>query len=83
VINQAICAIAEKNVPEFSASTGRFEVDLGEQDTYADAVIPFGDRELHMEFHHLSDAHCKAASIAAYIMKKLRVYSNHYNITPR
>ncbi|MES9553254.1 MULTISPECIES: hypothetical protein [unclassified Streptomyces] len=83
VINQAICAIAEKNVPAFSASTGRFEVDLGEQDTYADAVIPFGERELHMEFHHLSDAHCKAASIAAYIMKKLRVYSNHYNITPR
>ncbi|MFF0432367.1 hypothetical protein ACFYU9_09125 [Streptomyces sp. NPDC004327] len=83
VINQSICALAEKNVPEFAASSGRFEVDLGDQDTYADAVILLGDRELNLEFHHLSDAHCKAASIAAYIMKKLRVYSNHYNITPR
>ncbi|MGW7551116.1 hypothetical protein [Streptomyces sp. WAC 06725] len=83
VINQAICALAEKNVPTFTASSGIFEVDLGEQDTYADAVISLEDRELHLEFHHLSDAHCKAASIAAYIMKKLRVYANHYNITPR
>ncbi|MET9484812.1 hypothetical protein [Streptomyces sp. NPDC006638] len=83
VINQAICALAERNVPEFVASNGRFEVDLGEQDVYADAVIALGGRDLHLEFHHLSDAHCKAASIAAYIMKKLRVYSNHYNITPR
>ncbi|MET8606668.1 hypothetical protein [Streptomyces rubiginosohelvolus] len=83
VINQAICALAEKNVPDFAAGMGRFEVDLGDQDTYADAVIALGDRELHLEFHHLSDAHCRAASIAAYIMKKLRVYSNHYNITPR
>jgi hypothetical protein len=83
VINQSICALAEKNVPGFAASRGTFEVNLGDQDTYADAVITLDERELHLEFHHLSDAHCRAASIAAYIMKKLRVYANHYNITPR
>lgn len=83
VINQAICALAEKNVPSFTASSGQFEVDLGEQDTYADAVISLADRDLHLEFHHLSNAHCKAASIAAYVMKKLRVYAHHYNVIPR
>ncbi|MFJ4591070.1 hypothetical protein [Kitasatospora sp. NPDC088861] len=82
-INQAICALAEKNVPEFKASLGGFEVNLGEQDIYADAVISIGFDDIHLEFHHLSDAHCRAASISAYIMKKLRAYSNHYNITPR
>ncbi|WP_133884350.1 hypothetical protein [Glycomyces sp. NRRL B-16210] len=82
-INQAICALASRNVPDFNAELGGFEVDLGEQDAYADAVIPLSDRDLHLEFHHLSDAKMKAAAIAAYIMKKLRVYSNHYNVTPR
>ncbi|WP_406113806.1 hypothetical protein [Kitasatospora purpeofusca] len=82
-INQAICALAERNAPDFKASLGAFEVDLGEQDIYADAIISIGLDDIHLEFHHLSDAHCKAASMAAYIMKKLRVYSNHYNITPR
>ncbi|MEU2971884.1 hypothetical protein [Nocardiopsis alba] len=83
VINQAICALAEQNFEEFSASRGKFEVDLGEQNAYADSVIALNGKDLHLEFHHLSAARCKAASISAYSMEKLRVYSNNYNITPR
>ncbi|MGR6912950.1 hypothetical protein ACU635_01690 [[Actinomadura] parvosata] len=83
VINQAICSLVEKNVPEFAAAAGRFEVDLGDQDTYADAVISLDEDDLHLEFHHLSEKHCRASSVAAYVMRKLRVYANHYNITPR
>lgn len=82
-INQSICALAEYVVPEFKASAGRYEVDLGGSDAFADAVVPIGMDELHLEFHHLSAAHCKASTMASYIMDKLRVYALHYNLIPR
>lgn len=82
-INQAIAQLAESVVPEFKASLGSFEVDLGEQDTYTDAVIPLAGSDLHLEFHHLSSAHCRAAPMAAYMMEKLRTYAWHHNIIPR
>ena len=83
VINQAICALAERNVPAFHASTARFEVDLGEQRTFTDAVVELGGDDIYLEFHHLSEAQCKASSIAAYIMEKLQYYAIHYNLIPR
>lgn len=82
-INQSICHLAEVVVPDFKASLGSFEVDLGEQDTFTDAVIPLNGDDLHLEFHHLSQAHCRAASMSAYIMEKLRTYAWHHNIIPR
>lgn len=82
-INQAICQLAESTVQAFAASQGNFEVDLGEQDTFTDAVIPLAGDDLHLEFHHLSGAHCRAASMAAYIMAKLRTYAWHHNVIPR
>jgi hypothetical protein len=82
-INQSICALAESVVPEFQASAGKFEVDLGDARAFADAVIPLHMTDLHLEFHHLSAAHCKASSMAAYIMEKLQVYALQYNLIPR
>ena len=38
---------------------------------------------MYFEFHHLSIANCKAASMASYIMDKLRAYAFHYNILSR
>ncbi|GAA2522531.1 hypothetical protein GCM10010201_20740 [Pilimelia columellifera subsp. columellifera] len=82
-VNQAICGLVEQVVPEFSAAKGAFEVDLGDSGAFADAVILMRDEELHLEFHHLSPAHCKASSMAAYIMEKLKTYALHYNLIPR
>jgi hypothetical protein len=82
-INQSICQLAEVVVPEFKASLGAFEVDLGERDTFTDAVIPLDGDDLHLEFHHLSQAHCRASSMAAYIMEKLRTYAWRHHIIPR
>lgn len=82
-INQAISALAQKQVPGFRADLAKFEVDLGYANAFADAVVPSGEIEYHLEFHHLSDAHCKAASMAAYIMEKLQAYALHYNLIPR
>jgi hypothetical protein len=82
-INQSICQLAEVVVPTFKASQGNFEVDLGERDTFADAVIPLDAEDVHLEFHHLSQAHCRAASMSSYIMEKLRTYAWRHNIIPR
>lgn len=82
-INMAICAQAETVVPEFTASSGSFEVDLGDQNAYADAVVALAGEDLHLEFHHLSPSHCKASNIARYIMEKMRGYAINYNLIPR
>jgi hypothetical protein len=82
-INQSICQLAEVVVPTFKASQGNFEVDLGEQDTFTDAVVPLDAEDVHLEFHHLSQAHCRAASMSSYIMEKLRTYAWRHNIIPR
>ena len=82
-INQSICQLAQEVVPEFKASEGNFEVDLGDRDTFTDAVIPLDGDDLYLEFHHLSSAHCRASSMSAYIMEKLRTYAWRHNIIPR
>jgi energy-coupling factor transporter ATP-binding protein EcfA2 len=82
-INQAICAYAQEKVPEFRADLGRFEVDLGSANAFADAVISNGDVEYHLEFHHLSEKQCTASSMSSYIMEKLQTYAIHYNLIPR
>lgn len=82
-INQAICQLAETVVPSFAAREGTFELDQGDQNSYTDAVIPLAGEDLYLEFHHLSAAHCRAASVSAYVMEKLRTYAWHHNIIPR
>ncbi|NKS29701.1 hypothetical protein GS534_03960 [Rhodococcus hoagii] len=82
-INQAICAQSESIVDEFRASSGRFEVDLGDGNAFADAVIPLRGEDLHLEFHHLSPQHCKASKMSSYIMDKLMNYAICYNLIPR
>lgn len=82
-INQAICQLAGRNVDSFNSGLATFEYDAGDQNLYTDAVVPWGDGDLHMEFHHLSAAHCKAATISAYIMEKLQYYAIHHNLAPR
>lgn len=82
-INQAICALAGRNVPDFAADLARFELDAGDQDLFTDVVVPFRGEEAYLEFHHVSEAHCRAATMSAYIMEKLQAYAIHYNIVPR
>lgn len=82
-INEAICAYTQQQVPAFRADLGRFEVDLGKANAFADAVIPSDGVEYHLEFHHLSEKQCTASSIASYIMDKLQAYALHYNLIPR
>ncbi len=81
-INQALCSLAERNVPAFAASTGSFEQDLGQSKAFADAVISLDGQDQHLEFHHLSPEHCTASRMSAYIMGKLRTYGVQYNLVP-
>jgi hypothetical protein len=80
-INQAICALMERNVPSFRASLGNFEVDQGERQVYSDAVIPTDIGDMHLEFHHIAEP--SVAAMSAYIMGKLQEYAIRYNIIPR
>lgn len=82
-INQAICQLVDRNVASFRGDLAGFEVNLGEQNLYADVIAPWSDQDLYLEFHHLSGAKCKAASMAAYVMEKLQHYAVHYNLVPR
>jgi hypothetical protein len=82
-INQAITALAGRNIPDLDAGLATFEVNQGGQSLYTDVIIPWGSEDLYVEFHHLSEAHCKAASISAYIMEKLQYYAIQYNLVPR
>ena len=82
-INQAICSLTKNYVQGFVCETdGGFEVAQG-SDLLTDAVINVGNRAFHTEFHHLSKAQCKAASISSYIMAKLRGYAIYHQIIPR
>ncbi len=82
-INQALSALVERNVPEFKGSLAQFELDLGGANAFADAVVPFEDGDIYLEFHHLSPAHLTAAAMASYVMGKLQSYAIHYNLIPR
>lgn len=80
-INQCICRLMERSVPTFNAALGNFEVDLGERQVYADAVIPTAIGDLNLEFHHLAEP--SVSGMSAYIMGKLREYAIRFNIVPR
>lgn len=82
-INMAISGLAEEVAPGFVASKGAFEVDLGDANAFADAVVPLDGEEIHLEFHHLSPEHCKASTMSAYIMRKMQGYAINYNLIPR
>jgi hypothetical protein len=51
-----------------------FEIAQG-IDLFTDAIIGVAGKQFHTEFHHLSQAQCKAASMSSYIMGKLRGYA--------
>ena len=80
-INQAICGLVDRNVDDFSAALASFEVDQGEADLFTDAIVPVGDTEVYLEFHHV--ARPSAAGMAAYVMEKLQYYAIRFNLVPR
>jgi hypothetical protein len=82
-INQAICALTKQYVEDFDCHESKgFEVASG-GDLFTDAVIANGNRQYHTEFHHLSEAQCKAANMSSYIMGKLRTYAIYHQLVPR
>lgn len=82
-INKAIAGLLSETLESYDNKTERFEVDAGQQNLYTDLIANINSTELYFEFHHLSVANCKAASMASYIMDKLRAYAFHYNILQR
>lgn len=82
-INQAIIKSLANEIPAITFEESKFEVDGGDQNLYTDAILKMNDSNTYLEFHHLSDANCKASSMASYIMDKLRAYAIHYQLAPR
>lgn len=82
-INQAICSLIAEHVEGFAPGPDSFEVCCPTQDVITDVVVPYEDNTLHLEFHHLSEARCRAANMASYIMDKLRGYAIYHNLIPR
>ncbi|KAI96281.1 hypothetical protein T281_01195 [Rhodomicrobium udaipurense JA643] len=83
LINQAICSLAKSNLVglQFGLNSS-FEIPSG-NDLFTDAVLNSNGKIYHVEFHHLSEKQCKAASIASYVMSKLKTYALHHQIIPR
>jgi len=79
-INGSLCQLAKTHLLNFDVVS--LERPLGD-DLISDAIVSNGQNEFTLEFHHLSEASCKASSIASYIMGKLRLYSVHHNLIPR
>ena len=81
-INQALCKLTQEFLSGLSFEDEDFEVAHG-GNIITDAVVQFGDRSFSLEFHHLSQGQCAAASMASYIMDKLRNYAWHHQLIPR
>ena len=81
-INQAICDLLATHPDTPLVTEKKFEVAYG-GDVVTDAVMKIADRDYHLEFHHLSGAGCRAATMASYVMGKLRGYSWHHQLIPR
>jgi hypothetical protein len=82
-INQALCKLLKTFVHDMSYDESKdFEVAQG-RDVITDAIITHGGRPYSIEFHHLSEQQCAAASMASYIMNKMRNYSLHHQLIPR
>jgi hypothetical protein len=81
-LNQAVCKLTESNLLGMNVPDENYEVGF-DGDLITDALILMNGEAFHAEFHHLSEKHCKAATISAYIMQKLRTYAIAYQIIPR
>lgn len=81
-INQALCALAKENLASVDFAPSDFEKSYSGE-LVTDAVITSSGEEIHLEFHHLSEVHCRAASMASYIMEKLRSYAWYHQLIPR
>lgn len=81
-INRALLDFAATTSGEFSPADIQYEQDLG-GDAIVDAIVPLKGRRIHLELHHISEAHCSPNRISAYIMKKLKVYAIQYNLVER
>lgn len=81
-INESILTLASEASGLFSPWDVEYETPLG-GDAIVDAIVPAGNRRLHLEFHHLSAANCSPNKIASYMMKKIRVYATQYNLIDR
>ena len=81
-INQAICELVATHPETTPLTEKRFEVAFG-GDVVTDAVLRLAGREYHLEFHHLSSPKCRAATMASYVMDKLRGYAWHHQLIPR
>jgi hypothetical protein len=80
-INQAICRLVDRNVPDFNGALASFEVDQGEADLFTDAIVPLDQTDVYLEFHHIATP--GAAAMAAYVMEKLQYYAIRFNLVPR
>lgn len=83
-INEAICnyfteAIDDRDIFKIL----NIEYDAGDRNLQVDVVAEINNEEYFLEFHHLGSKNCKAAKISSYIMDKLRLYSQHYNLVKR
>lgn len=81
-INEAIIRMVATAVATPDLEQSRFEVSH-DQNVITDVVIPSGADDICFEFHHLSGANCKAATMSSYIMDKVRGYAWHHNLIPR
>jgi len=80
-LNQAICQLVDRNVEAFKADLASFEVHHPKGGLITDAVVPVGDADAYIGFHHVAKP--GASALAAYVMEKLQYYAIQYNITPR
>ena len=82
-INEAIIKALAGEITNIDLTKTRYEVDGGEQNLYTDVILSRPTDSLYLEFHHLSEPNCNAATMSAYIMHKLRTYATHHNLVPR
>ena len=82
-INTAICKMLADNIDGFDYKSIKYEVDAGDQNLYTDAIAKINDNEYYLEFHHLSEGKCKAASMSSYTNGKLSDYAIHHNLAER
>jgi len=82
VINMALCKLVRDHLARLEYSDGDFEVSHG-GNVITDAIVRLNSKTFFIEFHHLSQGQCVAASMASYIMGKLRTYAWHHQLIPR
>jgi hypothetical protein len=81
-INQAIFALIVEHTENIKPEDIAFEVSQNGE-VITDLVLNRGSELMHIEFHHLSERKCRAASMASYIMDKLRIYAIYHQLIPQ